>query len=174
MKKLTLSLSLFFILMGSTLLAAPVQQGSASLGLTASFTDIDELDATLASFDYSYLFLDHFGLRLGVDYADLGLDDGTDTVDLTAWIAGLGADYYFTDASGDWATYLGASLLYTDAELESTALSSDLSGDEIGYEARLGFYYFFNERVALDTRLSYQEIDELEATGVSLGLALWF
>lgn len=174
MKKQTIffSLLLSFLLVG--LLPAAIEKGSASLGVSASFADSDFLDTTLGSLDYSYLFMDNVGLRLGVDYLEFGITDGTDSADLTSWVGGVGADYYFTNATGDWATYFGASFLYSDAELDSNLLTSDVSNDETGYEARLGFYYFVTESVAFDTRLSYIDIDEADVTGVSFGLALWF
>lgn len=168
---------LFFVALFSLTLSisqASIEKGSASLGISASFADSDFLDTTLGSLDYSYLFLDNFGLRLGVDYLEFGITDGTDSADLTSWVGGLGADYYFTNAAGDWATYLGASFLYSDAELDSNLLNSNVSNDETGYEARLGFYYFVTDNVAFDTRLSYIDIDEVDVTGVSFGLALWF
>ncbi len=172
--KTQLLLPIILFLLFSSLSAAPIEKGSASLGITGAFADSDSLDTTLASFDYSYLAMDNIGLRLGVDYLELGLDDGTDSADLTTWIAGLGADFYFTQEGGNWATYIGASLLYIDQELESTALSSDLSGDETGFEARVGIIYFITEAVAFDTRLRYLDIDDFDVTGISFGLALWF
>lgn len=167
---------LFILFSSLSLSAAPIEKGSASLGIAASFTDIEGIDLISGFVDYNYLVMDSVGIRLGAAYTDLGYDDAGTDVEAHALLARLGADYYFTTEGGDWATYIGASFAYGEVEAEEDILGTSVSGsvDETGFEARVGFQYFFSEAVALDTRISYLELDELDLTTVSLGLALWF
>ena len=51
---------------------------------------------------------------------------------------------------GDWATYVGASFLYSDAELDSNLLNSNLSNDETGIDAHCVQHPYF-ARASKDT-----------------------
>ena len=51
---------------------------------------------------------------------------------------------------GDWATYVGASFLYSDAELDSNLLNSNLSNDETGIDAHCVQHPYF-VRASKDT-----------------------
>lgn len=170
------ALSALAALPTATTSAAPtnVGQGDAALGLTFHYTDNDYLDTYEGRAEYAWLFHDHFGLRAGASYTKFGLEVEDDSVELRGLLAHSGLDFYLTQPTSSWITYLGASYLYVDGEIDSNVLTDALSESESGWEGRVGVQVFLADPISLDLRLTYQDVANVDQWTTSIGFSYWF